>query len=1045
MRRVQNPLPQLIPQRVTRLRAQLKGMLWERVLPLEATAGKVHEHPIDLARALRRPMRPVRPGEHFGPPGGGWQQRWFRVRVPAASSVEKGRRFLQWDCQGETIAYHRGVPWAGLDIAHRTCPLPDQAATLWLDCGTWQTGIWPAGVSPLAAQIGRDGLRFDGCSLRVRNLLAWEVSWDLEAFTRLMNQLLTIEGLKGPGVFGHVATLDSCSPLLRQLLHLLNQACDAFLQHGLAGLRQSLRLARTRFRAESWQLKAALCGHAHLDLVWLWPEVATEHKGVHGFATQLRVMERYPEIVFVQSQPALYRAVERLSPALMRAVRRRIREGRWEVVGGFEVEPDNNLPCGEALARSLVHGQRKIADLSGRASPVCWLPDVFGYSSCLPQILSLGGVRYFFTTKMTWSQITRFPYSSFVWRGSDGSEVLAHLCPTGYNGNVELENLARATREYRQGDVHSEVLLPTGFGDGGGGLTEDMCERSRRLANLTGSPKTRWTTSEGFFRRLDRARQQLPVYQGELYLEYHRGTYTTQSEFKRLYRAAESALQAHEAVRVATGGAPLDESAWLRVLFGQFHDAIPGSSIGLVYQQLNPELRAIGDRELKAARAELRQGGKNEALIFNPLTLPRTVTVELPDDRRRATADGRAVLTQPIRDPSGARVLACLALPALAGVVVNRTGKSTRRLQSSATGIQEATSRVLDNGIVRATFDRRGQIDQLAISGARLELDGRAGFRLYDDLPANFDAWDIDHYTMATGQPVAAALTLHLVERGPVRARLRGQAQIGAASRMIVDYVLEAGCDHLRVELRVSWHESNRLLKFHVPTRYLGRWARFGCPFGSVQRPQLPGTPNDEAMWEVPGSRWAAVTNEDGSGLAICTEAKFGFSCRDGDLGLSLLRSPKMPDPQADQGDHLIRFALGRHQPATSQTALSTAASADALFAPVLVARGSADADAVRVGGAGNARAVLGATGNPRRVHRAPARDPRHPGYSRPAVETAAERRSRGLSRTSDRPAPADRCAFLWNRLPPVPGRERTSPLTTPLRPSLVAHPRAAR
>ena len=219
--------------------------------------------------------------------------------------------------------------------------------------------------------------------------------------------------------------------------------------------------------------------------------------------------------------------------------------------------------------------------------------------------MALGGVDYFYTTKMTWSNITKFPYTSFVWRGADGTEILSHLGTTDYNGEVLLEVHDRAMAEHRQAGVHPELLLPVGYGDGGGGPTDLHVERVARFQNLSGSANTRWTRADEFFARMESVRDVLPVYQGELYLEYHRGTYTTQSEFKRLYRRAERALQAHEAVRVALRSGPLPDTSWLRVAFAHFHDAIPGSSIREVYQDMNPELAAVGDREFSQAHAEL--------------------------------------------------------------------------------------------------------------------------------------------------------------------------------------------------------------------------------------------------------------------------------------------------------------------------------------------------------------------------------------------------------------------------------------------------------
>jgi alpha-mannosidase len=906
-RRVQNPLPQLIPLRVERIRAQVDALLWSRREPLRVLGGPLLDGTLPVSEARRGSLRAVEPGEHFGPANGGWQTRWFRVEVPAAEPGEAGLRHLAWLCDGETIAHVDDVPWAGLDAAHETCPLPDEAVTLWLECGLWQS------MSPFVPQrpIGPYGARFDGCELRVRNELAWQVSHDLDVLFQLVALLYRADGLTMPTDASYLPPLESVSPLLRRLLHGLERASDVWVRAGLTGLAAELQALFTRLPAEAWQPLAALCGHAHLDLVWLWPEMATRRKAVHSFATVLRLMERYPEMTFLQSQPAINRMIEEDAASLVPQIMQQVAEGRWELTGGFEVEPDTNVPSGEALARSLIYGQRKLAALRGAPSDTCWLPDVFGYSTALPQILALGGVRYFFTTKMTWSAITRFPYTSFVWRGADGSEVLAHLSTTNYNGSVALAALSDALRAHRQAGVHPEMLLPTGWGDGGGGPSEMMCERARRIANLAGVPAACWTTSADFFTRLEPLREQLPVYQGELYLEYHRGTLTTQAEFKRLYRAAETALQAHEAVRVATGGNPLGDDAWLRVLFCQFHDAIPGSSIREVYADLNPELAGIVARELEAATDELASAGEGRT-AFNPLPVPRTVVVDAPEP----DADAVFVRLGPLE---------CMPLTAPATL---------------AAPLRSATADTLDNGLLRVTFDARGQLASLRVDGEDLAISAPCGFRLYHDDPAHFDAWDIDHYTFGTGLPVADDLSLEVIENNAARARLRGEARIGERSRLSVTWTLEAESRHLRLDVDVDWQETHRLLKFHAPTGFRGRMARFGAPFGSIERPQHPGVEADEARWEVAGSRWAAVTDDSGAGLALLTEAKFGFSCRDGDLGVSLLRAPKWPDATADIGRHHIRLALGRYEPRTSGDILNTASAADALFAPVIVAQG---------------------------------------------------------------------------------------------------------
>lgn len=408
---------------------------------------------------------------------------------------------------------------------------------------------------------------------------------------------------------------------------------------------------------------------------------------------------------------------------------------------------------------------------------------------------------------------------------------------------------------------------------------------------------------------METVRARLPVYQGELYLEYHRGTYTTQSEFKRLHRAGERHLQIHEALRVATGGGPLGEEAWLRVLFAEFHDALPGSSIRLVYQQLTPELDAVQAARLAAAAAELQVGGQETGwLAFNPLAVPRTVVLEV-DGRQHA-----------------------VMLPAL----------GTRRLEGDAAevaALRDVSPRVLDNGLLHAEFDAQGRLVALAVDGEPLCLAAPGHFACYFDEPHMFDAWDIDHFTYKFPHPFGE-MTLEVVEQSPLRAVLRGTTPLGAASTLAVNYILEAGSRWLRIEADVDWHEAHQTLRYHLPTGYRGRWARFGNPFGSILRAQQPGGQSDEAMWEVPGNRWAAVLREDGTGMAIVSEAKYGFSCKDGDLGLSLLRSSKEPDEAADMGRHCIRFALGRHEAETTGERYATPLAADILFTPALVVRG---------------------------------------------------------------------------------------------------------
>ena len=904
MSRIQNPLPQVIPGRVHRAQQRLQRAIWKKSASLALQIGPLHEDFVPLDTGMNEPMRLLAPGEYFASQAQQWGHCWGRLDIPAATSEEAGRRFLLWDGFGEITVYIDGAPWWGLDWAHKDVPLPDHACTLWLSCGLWHGN-------------GEFGLQYKSAELAVREELAWQCYWDIDALNELLTYYLEKETGVSIQVFrsvGFKSDLQTLSPFLRRLLRALDDAVNIFDEHGMAAFQPALRDIFQHFPAEAWQPAVALSGHAHIDLVWLWPEHVVNQKGLHTFATQLRLLEMYPEFSFSQSQPALYRSVEKLAPEMMTQIARRIAEGRWEATGASEVELDTLVPCGESMARSVLYGQRKFRELrGGDSSRVLWIPDVFGYTACLPQVLALCDVPGFFTTKMTWSTISKFPYTSFVWRGSDGSEVLSHLCTRAYVGQARIPDLIGSLADHRQCDVHPELLYPHGYGDGGGGVTIECLERARRLNNLSGVPRARWSRVEDFYARMETARDRLPVYQGELYLEYHRGTYTTQSEFKRLHRAGERALQIHEAVRVATGGEPLGEADWLRVLFAEFHDALPGSSIRLVYEQMLPELEQLQTRVHQRALTELTVNNTTPVPhVFNPLAISRISIIE---------HDGTQM---------------ALHLPALASIPLSAEH------QTALPEFAEVSEDVLDNGLLRATFDANGRLAALVIDGEALLLDAPASFALYYDEPHMFDAWDIDHYTYQFPHPVAA-IELKVVEMTPLRAVLCGEAPLGNGSALVVRYLLDAGSRWLRVEAEVEWQEAHQTLRYHLPTDYRGRWARFGNPFGSIQRPQAPGTQADEAMWEVPGNRWAAVLHDDGTGLALVTEAKYGFSCKDGDLGVTLLRSSKEPDPLADMGHHVIRFAIGRHQSTTTGDLATTVLAADLLYTPpVIIPNGAA-------------------------------------------------------------------------------------------------------
>lgn len=917
-----NPHLALTPLRVQRAVSRLQEMVWSDARPatVEVTAARPGHLPPEEARRL--PRRRVAGTEYWGRL---YDQRWSRLEVPRGAG-----RWLRWDEQGEATLHLNGVPFYGFDVAHRVCEIPRRVNHVWVESICVQAAIW----HPDAHGLDARGNRFDGATWLRRDETAWAAWHDLSCLLEFLLDWRAREFPQFPAVLNAQTTqpsLQDCDPGYRRLLRQLDRAIDTLDRDGPAALRRDLEGVYASWRTTQPGIRAFLTGHSHIDLVWLWPERIGVAKTVHTFANVSRLLQLYPDFRFACSQPACYEAAARRSPALGRIVRDHLRAGRWEATGGLYVESDSSIPCGEGLVRSLLLGQEAFVRLSGRRSRIAWLPDLFGFNACLPQLLLQCGVEYFFTTKTTWNAVNRFPHSSFIWRGTDGSEVVAHVTQNiQFNNTVSATQLRQAARGHAQADVHPEFLMPNGWGDGGGGPSEDMCERARRLDALGGLPGATWGQPEAFFDRLAARRAELPAHDGEIYLEYHRGTFTTQSRVKQVFRAAERALQTREAVAVACCDAPDLTPAWQRMVFAQFHDWIPGSSIPDVYAEGLPELQRLARTQSLAARNALESGRADSLCLFNPLPLPRLF------------ARGRKLV----------------ALPPLAGLELAGATPVRDLVPAALQG------RTLSNDRVVARISEDGCLEALSVDGHPLALrPGAAGLLIHPDKPSNFDAWEIDRHTLSLGVPVRSTPVLRR-ERGALVVR----RAVGRASTATVRYTLDPCAPVLRIEVNLDWREEETLLRLHLPTDYRGRDARFGAPFGSVLRPQLATSPQAAAMWEGPGSRWAAVTDDSGrDGLFVVTEAKYGFGCQNGELALSLVRSPLRvgfdahaaayspalsrlaPPPSrfTDQGAHRIRLALGRFDVSSPREEVP-AALAESLFTAPLPYRGEALSSALR-------------------------------------------------------------------------------------------------
>jgi alpha-mannosidase len=674
----------------------------------------------------------------------------------------------------------------------------------------------------------------------------------------------------------------------------LDEDARASVREALAALTSRLRALRATYPPRG---KIAMTGHAHIDLAWLWPYEETRRKLRRTFHTALGLLDRSPDFIFNQSTAHYYAQIEEDDPALFAAIRARVAEGRWEPIGGMWVEPDTNMPTGESLARQVLYGQRYFERAFGATCRVCWLPDCFGFSPALPQLLAQAGIDSFFTIKVNWSETNRFPHDLFWWEGLDGSRVLAHTFDNpygGYNGAVRPDGMAPTWRNFRQKDRHDETLLAVGYGDGGGGVTPDMIAREVQLRDFPALPAARWSRVGDFFARAHASaeRKPLPVWSGEIYLELHRATLTTQSGVKRRHRRAERALISAETVaslaHLSGGPAPASlEPLWRAALKNEFHDILPGSSIREVYEDAERELDGVIAAAEEATQAALKglAGAPGEAwLVVNPGL-----------DARPVEGDFGAgfVSTAESIPPLGIRILRRDALaPAL--------GLSLR-------------GRTLENAHLRAEIGEDGTLSSLVHKATGREaLEGR-GHQLWvypQDKPRNWDAWDVEEDYEASGQELLAD-GIEAAEETAHRVALRVTRR-WRHSTVVQEIGLAAAGRRLDIRTRIDWRDRRALLRALIPARVRARHATAECAFGVIERPTHQNTSWEAARFEWVAHRFVDLS-EPGFGLALLNDGKYGHSVRANVLGLSLVRSPIYPDPLADEGEQSFTYALMPH------------------------------------------------------------------------------------------------------------------------------------
>ncbi|MQA79001.1 MAG: alpha-mannosidase [Streptosporangiales bacterium] len=872
----------LVEERLGRvLRERIRPAIYATSVPMRVERWDAPGEPVPVADGLGAPYESASAGDRWGPP---WGTTWFRLtgEVPQGwagqkveAVVDLGFDIFRTGFQCEGLVYTgEGDVVKGLNPRNAWVRVADAVAggervEYYVEAAANPTIDGP--VTPMGdtGTAGDEPLyRLARADLAVFDEQVWELVSDLEVLDGLMREL------------------GQDSPRRWEILRAVEAALDAIDLWDVAGTakaaRQELDAVLTR-PAEASAHRLSAVGHAHIDSAWLWPLRETVRKVARTAANVVSLMDSDPDLVFAMSQAQQLAWIKEHRPEVYAKVRDKVADGRFVPVGGMWVESDTNMPGGEAMARQFVTGKRFYLDEFGIETEEVWLPDSFGYSAGMPQLVALSGSRWFLTQKISWSQFNKFPHHTFWWEGLDGTRIFTHFPPIDtYNAELSGRELAHAVRNFQDKGHATRSLVPFGYGDGGGGPTREMLARARRTADLEGSPRVVVEAPSAFFAAAEEEyADRAPVWSGELYLELHRGTYTSQAQVKRGNRHSEHLLREAElwatTAAVRTGAAyPYEQldRLWKVVLLHQFHDILPGSSISWVNREARDtygEVAAELERVIGSALGSLAGEG-TESLVFNAA----------PHPRDGVAAMGAASATAPP---------AAEVRPADGGYV-------------------------LVDGHLRVEVDAAGLVTSIhdRIADREVLSPGAVGnlLQLHPDLPNAWDAWDVDAFYRNT--------VTDLVHDAKVTAdgdSIRIERTFGS-SRAVSVLRLAPGEARLDIETEVDWHEREKFLKLAFPLDVHADRSAAETQFGHVFRNTHTNTGWDAAKFEICAHRFVHV-GEPSYGVALVNDATYGHDVSrttrpDGGttttVRASLLRAPRFPDPETDQGVHRFRHAL---------------------------------------------------------------------------------------------------------------------------------------
>lgn len=882
---------------------------------------------LSLDEAKKLTFKEVGDGHRWG---GGRKTGWFRlvIRIPRRFNGETV--VLHFETGGECLVFRGGEPVQALDHGRPEYILYDSAR------GGEEVELFVEGVAGGSVQGWSCGAAATLAlpHIAVLNRDVRDACWDLSALADMVAE----DGITWQGRLHRALPVDDTRRAT--IVFALSKAVDIFdygnpTREELKAQAMQVRRALTPLyglKARHSAQTIACMGHSHIDVAWLWPLAETIRKCGRTFANVLDLMDRYPDFRFVQSQPLLYELTRDRYPSLYRRIRKKAKEGQWIPVGCMWVEADCNITGGESLVRQVLFGTRFFKSEFNR-EPVClWLPDVFGYSAGIPQILKRSGIDCFLTQKIFWSQFTNFPYHSFRWEGIDGTRVLAHVPPIGnFNSALEAREIMTAERNYSEKDRSPIQAVSYGYGDGGGGPTRLMLERLRRYRDLDGMPKLVSMDPGEFFRRLERESVDLPVWVGELYLEYHRGTYTTQAHTKKCNRLLEFILRECEmlsAIDMVFGGRyeqSLLNEAWKLLLLNQFHDILPGSSISEVYRDSGRDYekafeiaKKVKTKALSSVARKVDTRGEGvPVLAFNSLSWERNAVVALGMDgalgRGSSVAVSQDGVIRPVQPGHDGIARFSVEMAPMGHAVYHiRPGRAEAP-------IVLATEKGMENDRLRLDFDLHGRVRRIYDKCSKRDVlePGASGNRLilFEDKAVSFNSgWEIDYFYK--DKPIEAngrLLSVKVMETGAVRSVVRFRRAI-SKSVVTQDIILWAGSSRVDFATTVEWgDEKDVILKVAFPVNVRSDNARYEIQFGNVERPTHRNRPCDLAMFEVPAQKWADISEGD-YGVALLNDCKYGYDTFGNVMSLTLLRAARDPDERADANRvHSFTYSILPH------------------------------------------------------------------------------------------------------------------------------------